>query len=142
MPAPPSGSPFPATDNTWFVACAAPGSTVCVVEAPTARITAQLPAGHTAMAPVLSPDGHTLFVCNRFNDDVSVLDLGREELARIPVSREPVAAALTLDGRFLFVANLLPRGAADAGHVAAVVSVIDTVSRRVTKELVSHGSAP
>ena len=48
------------------------------------------------MAPVLSPDGKTLFVCNRFNNDISVLDLetGKEQ-CRIPVQREPVAAALT-----------------------------------------------
>jgi YVTN family beta-propeller protein len=50
-----------------------------------------LPAGHTAMGPVLSPDGKTLYVCNRFNNDVSVIDLvsGRE-LRRIGVQREPV----------------------------------------------------
>ena len=46
----------------------------------------------------VTPDGKTLFVCNRFNDDVSVIDLSTaEENARIAVSREPVAAAITPD---------------------------------------------
>ena len=44
-----------------------------------------------------------------------------EEAARIAVRREPVAAALTPDGATLFVANLLPRGAADGAYTAAVL---------------------
>jgi YVTN family beta-propeller protein len=110
-----------------FVTCAAPASRVCVIETADGKITGEFPAGHTAMAPVLSPDGKTLFVCNRFNDDVSEFDLAaKKELRRIPVKREPVAAAITPDGRRLLVANHLPAGRADAEHVAAVVSVVDT----------------
>ena len=97
---------------------------------------ATLPAGHTAMAPVLSPDGKTLFVCNRFNNDISLIDLATgKEQCRIPVQREPVAAAISRDGRFLLVANHLHTGPADAELVAAVVSVIDTAARKVIKEL-------
>ena len=33
---------------------------------------AAIPAGHTAMGPVVSPDGRRLYVCNRFDNDVSV----------------------------------------------------------------------
>jgi Zn-dependent protease len=46
------------------------------------------------------------------------------------VVREPVAAALTPDGAFLFVANLLPAGPSDGDFVAAAVSVIDTAASR------------
>jgi YVTN family beta-propeller protein len=100
------------------------------------RVTASYPAGHTAMSPVLSPDGRTLYVCNRFEDSVHVIDLGLQEPSRtIKVRREPVAADLTPDGRFLLVANLLHDGRADAEHVAAVVSVIDTALGQVVKEL-------
>jgi DNA-binding beta-propeller fold protein YncE len=52
-------------------------------------------------------------------------------MTRIPVQREPVAAALTPNGRFLFVANLLPAGAANEGIVATVVSVIETATNKV-----------
>jgi YVTN family beta-propeller protein len=84
------------------------------------------------MAPVLSLDGKTLYVCNRFSNNVSVIDIAaRKELTRISVQREPVAAALTLDGGFLFVANYLPAGAADRGEIAATVSIISTKTNKV-----------
>jgi YVTN family beta-propeller protein len=119
-----------------FVTCAAPVSRVCVIETASGRIAAEFPAGHTATAPVLSPDGRTLFVCNRFNDDVSVFDLAAgKELRRIPVEREPVAAAITPDGKRLLVANHIPAGRADVEHVAAVVSVIDPALGQVVDVL-------
>ena len=137
LPGAPSGLVLSADETRLFVTCAAPQSQVCVVDLAEGRIAATLPAGHSATAPVLSPDGSKLYVCNRFNDDVGVYDLPtRKELGRIKVRREPVAAAITVDGRFLLVANLLHDGPADARHVAAVVSVIDTAEGRVTKELV------
>ncbi|MFA7007005.1 MAG: beta-propeller fold lactonase family protein, partial [Verrucomicrobiia bacterium] len=109
---------------------------VCVVETADGKIVEKFPAGHTAMAPVLSPDGKTLFVCNRFNNDVSVFDLAaKKELRRIPVKREPVAVAITPDGKRLLVANHLPAGRADVEHVAAVVSVIDTERGQVVDDL-------
>jgi DNA-binding beta-propeller fold protein YncE/mono/diheme cytochrome c family protein len=51
------------------------------------------------------------------------------------VRREPVAADITRDGRFLLVANELPAGRADVENVAAVVSVIDTATRTVVQEI-------
>ena len=60
------------------------------------RIVKRIPAGHTAMAPVLSPDDRRLYVCNRFDNDVSIIELSSgRELRRVRVEREPVAAALT-----------------------------------------------
>ena len=51
------------------------------------------------------------------------------------MAREPVSACLTRDGRFLLVANHLPRGRSDVPYVAATVSVIDVAQRKVVKEL-------
>jgi mono/diheme cytochrome c family protein len=48
----------------------------------------------------------------------------------VRVLREPVDAALTPDGKWLFVANALPAGRADVPPVAARISVIDTGSRQ------------
>ena len=85
---------------------------------------------------MVSPDGKMLYVCNQFNNNVSVFDLAsKEEVAKIPVTREPVAAAITPDGRYLFVANHLPAGAADKDYVAAEVTIIDTVARKVTAHI-------
>lgn len=136
MPAAPTGLALSADGSQLFVTCAAPESTVCVVDTAKRKITRKLPAGHTAQAPVLSPDGKTLFVCNRFNNEVAVFDLGAfRQVAAIPVAREPEAAAVTPDGRLLLVANLLHNRAVDPTNLAAVVSVIDTGTRQVAKEL-------
>jgi len=124
-------------DGGWlFVTCAAPESRVCVVDTLQGRVVEKLPAGHTAIAPVLSPSGKTLFVCNRFNHDVCVLNLTTgKELRRLPVRREPVAAAITPDGKHLLVANHLHAGRADVEHVTAVISVVDTARGEVVDDL-------
>ncbi|MBI5395910.1 MAG: beta-propeller fold lactonase family protein [Verrucomicrobia bacterium] len=132
----PTGLCLSADGTRLFVTCAAPESRVCMVETPSGKVAGEFSAGHTAMAPVLSPDGRTLFVCNRFNNDVSVFDwAAKRELRRIAVRREPVAAAITPDGKRLLVANHLPAGRADVEHVAAVVSVIDTARGQVVDDL-------
>jgi YVTN family beta-propeller protein len=109
---------------------------------PSGKVRKVFTAGHTAMAPVLSLDGKSLYVCNRFNDSVGVIDLERgREVSQIRVEREPVAAALSPDGKLLFVANHLHAGRSDKGVVAAAVSVIDTGSRRLLKHIpLTNGS--
>lgn len=136
LPGAPSGLALSPDGKQLAVTCAAPVSVVCLVDLATAKVTARLPAGHTANSPVFSADGVTLYVCNRFNHEVAVYDpTAGSAPARIPVEREPVAAALSPDGKWLLVANHLPAMAADTGNTAAVISVIDTAARRVAKTL-------
>jgi mono/diheme cytochrome c family protein len=136
LPAEPSGLALSSDGAQLYVTCAGPASQVCVMDIPSGKVLRTLAAGHTALSPVLSPDGKTLFVCNRFNDAVSLFDLRRGQAeSRIQVARDPVSAALTPDGRFLLVANHLPRGRSDVPYVAATVSVIDVAQRKVVKEL-------
>jgi len=136
LPASPTGLALSADGTRCYVTCAAAQSRVCVVDAAKGRIVAEIVAGHTAMAPVLSKDGRVLFVCNRFDNEVSFLDLeAGKETRRVKVQREPVAAALTLDGRRLLVANHLCAGRADLDDVAAAISVIDTASGQTVKEV-------
>jgi YVTN family beta-propeller protein len=129
-PAEPTGLALSRDGGRIYVACAAAARSVLEMDAASGKITAVFPAGHTAMAPTLSPDGKRLYVCNRFDHNVSVIDLEhRKELARVATVREPVAAAATPDGKELWVANFLPAGPANrygAIAVAAVVTVIDT----------------
>ncbi len=136
VPGEPSGLALASDGRRLFVTCAGPAGQVCILDPASGKVLRTLTTGHTSLSPVLSRDGKTLFVCNRFNDAVSVFDLRQNrEAARIPVAREPVSAALTRDGRFLLVANHLPRGRSDVPYVAATVSVIDTTLRKVVKEL-------
>jgi YVTN family beta-propeller protein len=131
LPGEPSALELSPDGRRLFVTCAGPAGQVCVLDTASGKVLQTFVAGHTALSPVLSRDGKTLFVCNRFNDAVSVFDLRQDrEAARIPVTREPVSAALTRDGRFLLVANHLPHGRSDVPYVAATVSVIDTVPER------------
>ena len=136
MPGMPSGLALMPDSRHLAVTCAAPESEVYLVDLDKSKITASIKVGHTAMSPVISPDGRTLYVCNCFDDDISVIDLrAKRELRRIAVSRQPVAADITKDGRFLLVANQLPAGRADAYETAAVVSVIDVAKGKVIREL-------
>ena len=47
------------TDVSFLVGCIPDVETVRVIEAASGRTVASIPAGHTALAPVLSPDGAT-----------------------------------------------------------------------------------
>jgi YVTN family beta-propeller protein len=141
MPGEPSGLVLSPDGSKLIVTCAAPRSTVLVVDAATGQTLASIPAGHTAMGPAVAPDGKRLYVCNRFNNDVSVIDLvAGAELARIKAAREPVAAAVTPDGTTVFVANHLPNDRLDAYPVSAVVTVIDTQTQQTTAIRLPHGS--
>ena len=136
VPASPLGLTLTADGQMLYVTCAAPESSVAVIHAAKAKVVASIPSGHTTVAPVLSPDGKTLFVCNRFNNDVAFIDIvSRKTRKRVPVPREPIAAAITPDGKFLFVANHLHAGRADADVVASSISVIDVAAGKVCQEL-------
>ena len=132
----PSGLALSADGAHLYVTCAGPVSTVCIVDTAKRKVTARLPAGYQAQSPVLSPDGRTLYVCNRFDNDVSVIDLGTlKEVRRIALPREPFSAAITPDGKRLLVANHLHAGRADVDVVTSSVSVIDLVTGKVIKEI-------
>jgi len=135
LPEKPSGLALAPNAQTLYVTAGVPNGGVHVVNLNTGKIEHTLPARHTPAAPVLSLDGKTLYVCCRFFNSVAIYDLTSKKsvaaLTVIAVSREPVAAALTPDSRFLFVANHLPAGAADGDYTAAVVSVVDADAKKV-----------
>jgi YVTN family beta-propeller protein len=136
VPPSPSGLALTPDNTRLLVTCTAPESRVCIIDLQRQKITGEIPVGHTAMAPVPSWDGKTLYVCNQFNHDISVVDLvAKKETARIEAGREPVAAALTKDGKYLLVANQLPSGRADVADVAADVSVIDLAAGKAVTEI-------
>jgi DNA-binding beta-propeller fold protein YncE/mono/diheme cytochrome c family protein len=136
VPGSPSGLVLSVDGARLYVTCAGPESDLCVLDTRSLKITGKVACGHTAMAPVLTRDEKTAYVCDRFNDAIGIVDLDqRKEVARVPVEREPVAAALTPDGALLFVANHIHGGRSDVGVVAASVSVIDTAARKEIKRL-------
>lgn len=97
--------------------------------------------GHSPCAPVVSADGKTVFVMNRFAGKVSAVDVASmKAICEVKVLREPFAAALGAGGKLLFVANMLPHCAATNDVVAACVSVVDVASRAVRHVMLPNGS--
>jgi YVTN family beta-propeller protein len=142
LPAEPSGMVLSPDGATLYVTCAAPQSTVCAIDAAAGQVKFTLLAGHTAIGPAVTPDGKQLYVCNRFNNDVSVFDLeAKKEIARVPATREPYAAAVTPDGKSVFVVNHLPADRADSYDVAALVTVIDTETNKPASIRLPNGSS-
>jgi len=126
----PAGLDISSDGSKFYVTSAVPAGKVQIIDVLDGSVTDNIAVGHTPVAVVGHPDGKTLYVCNQFNNNIGVVDLGsKEQVATIAVEREPVAATLTSDGKFLFVANHLPAGPANADYCASVISVIDTASK-------------
>ncbi|MCL4201825.1 MAG: beta-propeller fold lactonase family protein [Pirellulaceae bacterium] len=144
LPAEPTGLALSPDASRLAVTCAAPKSGVVVLDADTGQSLQVLPAGHTAMSPVFSSDGKRLYVCNRFDNDVSVFDLTTGDLvARIRADREPIVAAMTPDGRTLLVADHLPNTRTDRafeGNVSPRVTFVDTQSLQTSTTALPHGA--
>lgn len=135
LPDPPGGLCLSPDGARLYVTGASPSGKVFVIDARSGAILETFAAGHTPVSPVFAPGG-TLYVPNRFSNSVSVVDLSSgKQTALIPVLREPVDAALTPDGKWLLVANLLPAGPADGDYIAARVSLIDTASLRLVRHI-------
>jgi YVTN family beta-propeller protein len=136
LPESPSGLALSPDGTKLYITSASPAGGVFVAETSAKDAAPLLSLGHTPMAPVVSPDGKTLYVANRFNNNVSVVDLAtKKETAKIAVLREPNAAAITPDGKFLFVTNHLPAGASDGDYSSAAISIIDTAAKKVTASI-------
>jgi YVTN family beta-propeller protein len=141
LPSVPTGLALSPNGAHLYVTFGLPEGTVGVVEVASGLVAATIAVGHTPVAPVVSPDGKRLYVCNRFNNNVSVIDLeAKKEIARVPASREPDAAAITPDGKTLLVANLLPTDRSDSYDVAIVVTLIDTASNQTSAIRLPNGS--
>ena len=136
LPGSPSGLALSHDGTRLFVTCTSAASRICEIETTGGKIVRTHPAGYFAGSPVLAPDGKTLYVCNRFEDRVNLHDLSRRS-APVPIAvpRQPIALAVTPDGRRLLVAHHLHEGPADHGYVATRVSVIDVETRRVAARL-------
>jgi len=141
VPAEPTGMALSPDGATLYVTCAAPEGAVCPVDVKSGKVGPQIPAGHGAIGPAISPDGKKLYVCNRFDNDVSVIDLTAKKIVRVSATREPFAAAITPDGKSVFVINHLPVDRSDGYDVAALVTVIDTATNKVSSIRLPNGSS-
>ena len=92
--------------------------------------------GHTPMSPIVSKDGQTLYLCNRFENNIYSIDLKPFTLGqKRAVDREPVSISLSEKGNKLYVANHLPNGSATGTYHSAKISVIDANDFNLVKEI-------
>lgn len=103
---------------------------------------ARIETGSGACSPVTDLERGKVYVCNRFSNTVSEVDVRTAEVTRTArLMREPVSAAVTKDGKYLYVTNFLPAQRADADYVAACVSIIDLKTFRRIKDIrLANGS--
>ena len=138
----PTGLAMVSESPQLWVTCAGSNGFVELIDRQTRNRVARRPAGHGVGSPVIGPRTRRGYVCNRFDGEVQAfaLDTG-QELERIRVGREPIAAALTPDESLLVVANHLPTGRSDLRFVACEVTIIDTerLSVRTNLSLVNGG---
>ena len=115
--------------------------------APALTVTDTLQVGQQPWHPVISADGATAYVPNKASNSISVVDLTNAGVTATIEGdglAQPHGAALSADGRFLFVSNNNRNGAytptgdnPDAGTVA----VIDTRTNEITK-VIEVGTYP
>ena len=143
----PNGAALSADEKTLYVSGGGVKGQVMAVDPVAGKIT-KTAAGHTPMGVVRSPDGTKLFVCNRFTNDVSEYRLPDLQLTRtIKVVREPHAAVVTKDGKYVLVSNSLPYAPTNFPddedaiiYVAAEVTIIDVATGKTTPIQLPNGS--
>jgi len=127
---PVSGVAISPDGTTLYVTAGGADGKLCVIDIKNRKISARIPVGHTPISPVLAPNG-MMYICNRFDNTVSVLNLAVGKQTRIfRVPNQPIGADLSKDGSLLLVANHLPGGPASAEHVAAGITAINTRNDR------------
>ena len=142
VPAEPTGLTLAADGAYLYVTCApasscgrqerGPQGCLCVIDTAGKLPAKQIPVGNSPRSPVLSPDGNMLYVCNRFSNDISVINIKENKhVTGISVLREPYVADITPDGKWLYVGHHLPDGPADIEFVACKLLVINTKTMEV-----------
>ncbi len=125
-----------ADGSKLFVSAGIAEGKVYIINTTTKKISQTFACGYSPAGLALTADGRKLYVCNRFVSSISVFDVrSGKELCKIEVLREPVAAAVTPDGKSLFVTNLIPGEFGDPDYVSSVVSVIDTSTDKVSDSI-------
>ncbi len=139
LPASPLGITAQSESGLVYITAGVSSGAVFVLD-PSQGITHIIPVGHTPMSPVLN--NQNLFVCNRFDNSISCIDLSlNQEIARIAVGREPIALALTPDETRLVVVHHLPEGPSDDNYSSITVSIINTATRSIINTIPLYDGA-
>lgn len=112
-----------------YVAEGGPCGVIEVIDLESGSVKGSFPAGHTPMSPVVR--GDRLFVINRFNANIVEMEAATgKALHTYPTSREPIALAVSPDGRRIWAACHLPPGTADGDFTAAELTLVENGQSR------------
>lgn len=138
----PSGLALSSDSSRLYVTCGGSNGSVQIVDTLKHTIVGKIQTGYQTQSPVISPNGESLYACNRFDNDISVIDLNvMKEVRRIKVAREPFSIAVTPDGTKLLVTHHLHDGPSNLDFVASKVSVVDVLTGKTINEiLLPNGS--
>ncbi len=132
----PGGLALSADETKLYVTLSVPQGSLQEIDLATKKVTRSLEVGHTPMSPVVSPDGNTLYLCNRFSNTVCKINLQSFNIENtVLADREPVDIAFAEKGNLLFVANHLPNGKANASYHSARVSVFNATTLEGVNEI-------
>ena len=133
LPGPPTGAALDPSANRLYVTIDTPVDSLAVINLDRDVVDLTLRVGHGPTAPVLSPDGSRIYICDRFDNNIAVIDLRDKRISKlIPLVREPIAATMTADGKWLVVGNQKPDGPATAPYISSVVNLIDVQTQTVS----------
>ncbi|MBD3265361.1 hypothetical protein GF373_01715 [bacterium] len=136
LSAKPTGLALSPDSKKLFVTCAGGKGSLNFIDLNTNHVASQIQLGSGSRAPVVRSNGERVYVCNQFDNTLSIIDVEQhEEIKRIAIGREPYAAALTQDEAFLYVVHHLPAGPANREHVAANIKILHTAGLQTVKEI-------
>lgn len=137
LPAEPMGLALSHDSQRLYVTCSGAEGVLCIIDVETEKIVGSVKVGLGACSPVVRNDDQRIYVCNRFENSVSVVDPQKQqEIARCATDREPQVAVLSDDGKFLFVAHHLPAGRADQATVSSTVQIIQTQGLQTIEKII------
>lgn len=132
----PGGLVLSSDESKLYVTLTEPHGELLEIDLSTKQIGRQLELGHTPTSPIISPDGKTLFVCNRFNNTISQISLSSFSVKKTAdADREPISISFAKNKNLLFVANHLPSGNANAAYHSAKVSVFNATTLEKRKDI-------
>lgn len=132
----PTGMTISPNGDRLYITGGAENGELIIVKLPSSEVTQRISVGHTPLSPVVSEDGASVYVANRFDNTVAKVAIDEQSItAGLSVSREPVSLALSTTHAKLVVAHHLPDGAANTGNTAAAISLIDTTTFKVVQEI-------
>lgn len=97
------------------------------------KASATIPVGHTPNAMIVK--GTKAYVANRFDSDISVIDLSSKKETKVIETDGREAVDMALAGNKIYVASHLPDDASTEDVVSANITVIDTTTDKLSKTI-------